>query len=276
MRKGQTFYFVNFDKAVVIKYKNSRTLLEHSQMLYWEALALKQLVKTIWKGDKVIHIGELAFTEFDNDFLKEEHFPTIQEFYEEKSLPSTTGMTKLREVEWRPQVFDLPFDADFKSEDCRYLYNTKRKEYVDSFKTLPFYVTMYDNKISLHKLDAYSLLIARGNELDEGSEGSYSGPNKELVGLWASTSDGIIISEKSPDELATIIPDVKSYAEITPLFCYLRISKAIRNETIAFQDFLKAANREREDVLTCELDTEGVLEPEKLKMLLKQYKEEKV
>lgn len=275
MRKGQTFYFVNFDKAVVIKYDNGHTLLEHSQMLYWKALALKQLVKTIWKGDKVMHVGELAFTEFKNDFLEEdeEYFPTIQEFYEENSLPSVTEKTNIG-IEWRPQIFDLPFDVSFKSEDCRYLYNTKRKEYVDSFKMLPFYVSMYDYKISLHKLDAYSLLVARGNELDEGSEGSYSGPDKELVGLWASTSDSIIISEKSPDELATIIPNVKNYTEITPLFCYLNIYKTAKNETIAFQDFLKKANRE--EVLMCELDTDGVLEPEKLKMLLKQYKEEKV
>lgn len=271
MRKGQTFYFVNFDKAVVIKYNNGHTLFEHSQMLYWEALALKQLVKTIWKGDKVMHIGELAFAEFENDFLEEdeESFPTIQEFYEENSLPSVTETT-----EWRPQIFDLPFDVDFKSDDCRYLYNTKRKEYVDSFKTLPFCVTMSYNKISLHKLDAYSLLVARGTELDEESEGSYSGPDKELVGLWASTSDSIIISEKSPDEFATVIPNLKNYTEITPLFCCPNISQTMKNETIAFQDFLKTANREW--VLPWKLDTEGVLEPEKLKMLLKQYKEEKV
>lgn len=65
-------------------------------------------------------------------------------------------------------MYDLKLEHDNeKGQKCscdqfRYLYNTKRKEYVDSFKILPSYVGEYNSEINFVKLDAYSLLIAIG------------------------------------------------------------------------------------------------------------------
>lgn len=112
----------------------------------------------------------------------------------------------------------IPFNEKGQKCSCdqfRYLYNTKRKEYVDSFKILPSYVDIYKSEILFTKLDAYSLLIAIGNGL---GGGDYFGPDENLVGLWATTSDSIIISEKSPKEYAKENPEVENYKEFIPLF----------------------------------------------------------
>ena len=163
----------------------------------------------------------------------------------------------------------IPFNEKGQKCSCdqfRYLYNTKRKEYVDSFKILPSYVEEYNSEINFVKLDAYSLLIAIGN--GEGG-GDYCGPDENLVGLWASTSDSIIISEKSPKEYAEENSEVENYTELVPLFCE---HKPIENEALFMQRFLSDEEEKQGITLSYKLNAEGVLEPKKLEMLLEQHK----
>ena len=224
--------------------------------------------------------------------LREEHLKFI------KKIKKEVGMTNDQSLYWDnvadegetfkkytlKELFDsydlkLEYDAEYmpvtfneKGQKCscdqfRYLYNTKRKEYVDSFKILPSYVEEYKSEINFVKLDAYSLLIAIGNGL---GGGDYFGPDENLVGLWASTSDSIIISEKSPKEYAEENSEVENYTELVPLFCE---HKPIENEALFMQRFLSDEEKEKQGItLSYKLNAEGVLEPKKLEMLLEQHK----
>ena len=218
--------------------------------------------------------------------LREEHLKFIKKIKKELGMTNDQDLylywgykadegKKFKEYTLKElfDLYDLKLEHDNeKGQKCscdqfRYLYNTKRKEYVDSFKILPSYVDIYKSEILFTKLDAYSLLIAIGN--GEG-RGDYFGPDENLVGLWATTSDSIIISEKSPKEYAKENPEVENYKEFIPLFCE---HEPIENEVLFMQGLLRDAEEKKQGVtLSYKLDTEGVLEPKKLEMLLEQHK----
>ena len=238
----QRYKYINIDKRIIVCANYGLELCKHSWLGNNSVvIPIKQLVKTEWQGDRVIQLGDCVDGMAASTELREEHLKFI------KKIKKEVGMTNDQSLYWDnvadegetfkkytlKELFDsydlkLEYDAEYmpvtfneKGQKCscdqfRYLYNTKRKEYVDSFKILPSYVDIYKSEILFTKLDAYSLLIAIGNGL---GGGDYFGPDENLVGLWASTSDSIIISEKSPKEYAEENSEVENYTELVPLFC---------------------------------------------------------
>lgn len=289
----QRYKYINIDKRIIVCANYGLELCKHSWLGNNSVvIPIKQLVKTEWQGDRVIQLGDCVDGMAASTELREEHLKFI------KKIKKEVGMTNDQSLYWDnvadegetfkkytlKELFDsydlkLEYDAEYmpvtfneKGQKCscdqfRYLYNTKRKEYVDSFKILPSYVDIYKSEILFTKLDAYSLLIAIGNGL---GGGDYFGPDENLVGLWASTSDSIIISEKSPKEYAEENSEVENYTELVPLFCE---HKPIENEALFMQRFLSNEEEEKQGItLSYKLNAEGVLEPKKLEMLLEQHK----
>ena len=289
----QRYKYINIDKRIIVCANYGLELCKHSWLGNNSVvIPIKQLVKTEWQGDRVIQLGDCVDGMAASTELREEHLKFI------KKIKKEVGMTNDQSLYWDnvadegetfkkytlKELFDsydlkLEYDAEYmpvtfneKGQKCscdqfRYLYNTKRKEYVDSFKILPSYVDIYKSEILFTKLDAYSLLIAIGNGL---GGGDYFGPDENLVGLWASTSDSIIISEKSPKEYAEENSEVENYTELVPLFCE---HKPIENEALFMQRFLSDEEKEKQGItLSYKLNAEGVLEPKKLEMLLEQHK----
>lgn len=289
----QRYKYINIDKRIIVCANYGLELCKHSWLGNNSVvIPIKQLVKTEWQGDRVIQLGDCANEMAASTELRGEHLKFI------KKIKKEVGMTNDQSLYWDnvadegetfkkytlKELFDsydlkLEYDAEYmpvtfneKGQKCscdqfRYLYNTKRKEYVDSFKILPSYVEEYKSEINFVKLDAYSLLIAIGNGL---GGGDYFGPDENLVGLWASTSDSIIISEKSPKEYAEENSEVENYTELVPLFCE---HKPIENEALFMQRFLSDEEKEKQGItLSYKLNAEGVLEPKKLEMLLEQHK----
>jgi hypothetical protein len=288
----QRYKYINIDKRIIVCANYGLKLCKHSWLGNNSVvIPIKQLVKTEWQGDRVIQLGGYADGMAASTELREEHLRFI------KKIKKEVGMTNDQSLYWDnvadegetfkkytlTELFDsydlkLEYDAEYmpvtfneKGQKCscdqfRYLYNTKRKEYVDSFKILPSYVEEYKSEINFLKLDAYSLLIAIGNGL---GGGDYCGPDENLVGLWASTSDSIIISEKSPKEYAEENSEVENYTELVPLFCE---HKPIENEALFMQRFLSDEEEKQGITLSYKLNAEGVLEPKKLEMLLEQHK----
>lgn len=289
----QRYKYINIDKRIIVCANYGLELCKHSWLGNNSVvIPIKQLVKTEWQGDRVIQLGDCVDRMAASTELREEHLKFI------KKIKKEVGMTNDQSLYWDnvadegetfkkytlKELFDsydlkLEYDAEYmpvtfneKGQKCscdqfRYLYNTKRKEYVDSFKILPSYVDIYKSEILFTKLDAYSLLIAIGNGL---GGGDYFGPDENLVGLWASTSDSIIISEKSPKEYAEENSEVENYTELVPLFCE---HKPIENEALFMQRFLSDEEKEKQGItLSYKLNAEGVLEPKKLEMLLEQHK----
>lgn len=289
----QRYKYINIDKRIIVCANYGLELCKHSWLGNNSVvIPIKQLVKTEWQGDRVIQLGDCVDGMAASTELREEHLKFI------KKIKKEVGMTNDQSLYWDnvadegetfkkytlKELFDsydlkLEYDAEYmpvtfneKGQKCscdqfRYLYNTRRKEYVDSFKILPSYVDIYKSEILFTKLDAYSLLIAIGNGL---GGGDYFGPDENLVGLWASTSDSIIISEKSPKEYAEENSEVENYTELVPLFCE---HKPIENEALFMQRFLSDEEKEKQGItLSYKLNAEGVLEPKKLEMLLEQHK----
>lgn len=284
---GQHYKYMNIDKRIIVYAKYGHELCVHSWLGNNSVvIPIEQLVKTEWQGDRVIQLGEYADGMAASTELREEHLKFIKKIKKELGMTNDQDLylywgykadegKKFKEYTLKElfDLYDLKLEHDNeKGQKCscdqfRYLYNTKRKEYVDSFKMLPSYVGEYNSEIYFVKLDAYSLLIAIGN--GEGG-GDYCGPDENLVGLWASTSDSIIISEKSPKEYAEENSEVENYTELVPLFCE---HKPIENEALIMQRFLSNQEEEKQGItLSYKLNAEGVLEPKKLEMLLEQHK----
>lgn len=293
---GQYYYYINIDKRIIVCANGGHVLCEHSWLGNNEVvIPIKQLVKTEWQGDRVIQLGDCANGMAASTELRGEHLKFIKKIKKEVGMTNdqnlclywgykVNGGETFKEYTLE-ELFDsydlklehdsegMPIPFNEKGQKCscdqfRYLYNTKRKEYVDSFKILPSYVGEYKSEINFVKLDAYSLLIAIGN--GEGG-GDYCGPDENLVGLWASTSDSIIISEKSPKEYAEENSEVENYTELVPLFCE---HKPIENEALFMQRFLSDEEKEKQGItLSYKLNAEGVLEPKNLKCCLNNTKE---
>lgn len=284
---GQHYKYMNIDKRIIVYAKYGHELCVHSWLGNNSVvIPIEQLVKTEWQGDRVIQLGEYADETAASTELREEHLKFIKKIKKELGMTNDQDLylywgykadegKKFKEYTLKElfDLYDLKLEHDNeKGQKCscdqfRYLYNTKRKEYVDSFKILPSYVGEYNSEINFVKLDAYSLLIAIGN--GEGG-GDYCGPDENLVGLWASSSDSIIISEKSPKEYAEENSEVENYTELVPFFCE---HEPIENETLFMQRFLSDAEEEKQGItLSYKLNAEGVLKPKKLEMLLEQHK----
>lgn len=264
---GQHYKYMNIDKRIIAYAKYGHELCVHSWLGNNSVvIPIEQLVKTEWQGDRVIQLGDYAERMAASTELREEHLKFIKKIKKELGMTNDQDLylywgykadegKKFKEYTLK-ELFDLydlklehdsegmPIPFNEKGQKCscdqfRYLYNTKRKEYVDSFKILPSYVDIYKSEILFTKLDAYSLLIAIGN--GEG-RGDYCGPDENLVGLWASTSDSIIISEKSPKEYAEENSEVENYTELVPFFCE---HKPIENEALIMQRFLSDKEEEK-------------------------------
>ena len=278
---GQYYIYINIDKRIAVNAYYGAELCEHSWLGNNEVvIPIEQLVKTKWQGDRVIQLGDYADGMADSaasTALRKEHLKFIEKIKKE------IGMTNDQRLYWGDVAekgekfkeytleelfdsYDLKLGQKCSCDQFRYLYNTKRKEYVDSFKILPSYVGEYKSEINFVKLDAYSLLIAIGNGL---GGGDYYGPDENLVGLWATTSDSIIISEKSPKEYAEENSEVENYTDLVPLFCE---HKPIENEALFMQRFLSDKEEKQGITLSYKLNADGVLEPKKLEMLLEQHK----
>lgn len=66
---GQYFKFFNFDKKERLSpsdYNNLRKVMEHSYQGNYFMCAAEKLMKTSWKGDRVLYIGDYVNEYYDN------------------------------------------------------------------------------------------------------------------------------------------------------------------------------------------------------------------
>lgn len=290
---GQYYKYFNLDKKVCFS-PNGLKLTEHSWMGNSDVLALLQLVKTEWKNDRIIQLGDYAdsdehYSKMLREGLKvkvsgdlynskeykemdfEEYYVKNKLRYISKDVEMENSLTNYK---WTEHIFEPlgPDGEQLSLSDFRYLYNTARREWVDSFKIPPSYVwNDTENKtISFSKLDAYSLLIAIGNGL---GGGDYGGPDDDMVGLWATTSNSIVISSHGPKE---VLGDVNEYTELTPFFTEnydsVKGSYVVKNEVLALSTYFKD---NADDINICDyhIDFEGVFQQRQVNLCFEKIKE---
>lgn len=294
---GQYYKYFNLDKKVCLSPSGGLKLTEHSWMGNNEVLALLQLVKTEWKNDRIIQLGDYADSEEHYSKMLQEILKVPSNLYEsnlydskeykEMSFEEYYDKNKLRYIsknvemgnsstdyKWTKHIFK-PLGTDGEQlplSDFRYLYNAARKEWVDSFKIPPSHVwNDTENKaISFEKLDAYSLLVAIGNGL---GGGDYKGPDDDMIGLWATTSNSIVISSLGPKE---VLDDVSKYTEITPMFSddydFEKHAYVVKNEVLALSNYF---NGFADDINVCDyhIDFEGVFQQRQVNLCFEKIKE---
>ncbi len=288
---GQYYKYFNLDKKVCLS-PNGLKLIEHSWMGNNDVLALLQLVKTEWKNDRIIQLGDYADSEERYSKMLQESLKVPSDLYDSKEYEEMTFeeyyvKNKLRYIskdvemensltnyKWTEHIFEPlgPDGEQLPLSDFRYLYNTARREWVDSFKIPPSYVwNDTENKaISFSKLDAYSLLVAIGNGL---GGGDYKGPDDVMVGLWATTSSSIVISSHGPKE---VLGDVNEYTELTPFFTdnydCVKESYVVENEVLALSTYFKD---NADDINVCDyhIDFEGVFQQRQVNLCFEKIKE---
>ena len=94
-----------------------------------------------------------------------------------------------------------------------------------------------------------------------------------MIGLWATTSNSIVISSLGPKE---VLDDVSEYTEITPMFstdydCE-KHAYVVKNEVLALSDYFNdAAN----DINVCDyhIDFEGVFQQRQVNLCFEKIKE---
>lgn len=184
---GQYFKFFNFDKKERLSpsdYNNLRKVMEHSYQGNYFMCAAEKLMKTSWKGDRVLYIGDYVNEYYDNP----EHKETLAKLVRE------TNADNLYHVDFKAKKIKLN-KGDLLP--TRYLYNHDTKEYID-LKKQPIQWSGFDQDdrcIYGTKIHPLSILLCASN----GAGGSYYGKNMEYVGKWVNSLGNIELSHKQLD-----------------------------------------------------------------------------
>lgn len=233
---GQYFKFVNFDKKEMISpydYDNLAKVMEHSYQGNKFLAAAEKLIRTDWKGDRVLYIGDYV-----DEYYNEPKFRDVL-----SQLVKEVKQANLFEEETDENLYFVKFkeikieinEKDF--TPTRYIYNTKTQEYID-LKKQPIQWSGYDEgKIYGTKIHPLSILLCASN----GAGGSYYGKNMKYVGHWVNSSKGIKFSDKIPKaykELSVIFDETKETKSNIEILKNT-IRKAIDNKTLQSTDNLE-------------------------------------
>lgn len=181
---GQYHKFMNFDKKEVLDPPSVRKLTEWSYQGNEYMLQLEHLLKTSWKGDRVLVIGDYVDEVYENyeisDFLNE-----IRDENTEYNIEN---------------IYNYPYkeikNTTFYSNrlPSRYIYNDLTKEYID-LKKQPIQWIVYNEDINLilgAKFHPLSLILSCSNGC---GFGDYRGNDMNKVGRWAKSSKYILLSD---------------------------------------------------------------------------------
>ena len=182
---GQYHKFMNFDKKEILNPPGLLKLMEWSYQQNEYMLQIENLLKTSWKGDRVLVIGDYADDFYEGEYSSE-LLKTIREENKEYGLHN---------------IYDYPYkelkNTSFYSNrlPSRYIYNDSIKEYID-LKKQPIQWVVYDENINLidgAKIHPLSLVLSCCNGA---GGGDYYALNNEDVGCWITDSNNISFSDE--------------------------------------------------------------------------------
>ena len=193
---GQYHQFMNFDKKEVIEPPSFRKLTEWSYQLNDYLLDVEELLKTRWKNDKVLVIGDY-----------------VSDFYE--NSPHSKMLKSILKSNWlyhNITIYNYPYKRiSVKRKNkipTRYIYNHNRKQYID-LKQQPIQYVVFekdDNCIYGSKFHPLSLLLSCCNGA---GGGDYFGKDAQYIGLWCEDTKQLELSDNLLD---------LNYSEFTPKF----------------------------------------------------------
>lgn len=185
---GQYHKFMNFDKKEILEPPGLLKLMEWSYQQNEYMLQIENLIKTSWKGDRVLVIGDYA-----PDFY--------EGMYSSELLNNIRNENKNYNVN---NIYNYPYkiikNSSFYSNQLpsRYIYNDTLKEYID-LKKQPIQWVCYDenlNYIDGRKIHPLSLVLSCCNGA---GGGDYYAENIDQIGCWATTSSSLRLSDELLD-----------------------------------------------------------------------------
>lgn len=265
---GQYHKFMNFDKKEVIEPPSFRKLTEWSYQLNDYLLDVEELLKTRWKNDQVLVIGDY-----------------VSDFYENSSHSKMLkSILKSNWLHHSKSIYDYPYKKVFvkkhQNNPSRYIYNHNQKQYVD-LKKQPIQYVVYEeseNCIYASKFHPLSLLLSCCNGA---GGGDYFGKDEQYIGAWCEDSKSLELSDKLLDlnyrefnvkfderdlkkDNIDIIIDFISEEIPKNKILDLRFSSSLflnkdeKNE-ITIKSYLKAQNKENYSQTTIQMIEESLL-----------------
>lgn len=185
---GQYHKFMNFDKKEVLETPGLSKLMEWSYQKNEYMLQVENLMKTSWKGDRVLVIGDYA-----SDFYKGQYSSELLKTIREEN--KEYNVNNIYHYPYKPITNSSFYSNRLPS---RYIYNDALKEYID-LKKQPIQWICYDEKLNLMdgaKIHPLSLVLSCCNGA---GGGDYYAENRDKVGCWAATSGSLRLTDELLD-----------------------------------------------------------------------------
>lgn len=245
---GQYHKFMNFDKKQVLVPSSLRKLTEWSYQLNDDLLQVEKLLKTSWKGDNVLVIGDYV----DEFYANSKHTDLL------KNIRKINNDYNIENIYYYP--YEKISISNYDSIPTRYIYNHAKEIYLD-LKRQPIQWIDYDEEkhcIYGAKFHPLSLLLSCSNGA---GGGDYYSINKEYIGEWAFDSKNLELSDNLldlPYHELDISFDERQYKDKSNDEMLIDfISSNIKEEELSKIKFSKAlflSKEEKENILNKSLD----------------------
>lgn len=243
---GQYHQFMNFDKKEVCGPSGLKKLMEWSYQGNDYIHMVENLLKTTWKGDRVLCVGDYV-----DDAYYDERF--IELFDKIQSENSEYNQFNIYFYPYK----EVSSNTD-KSISTRYIYNHNTKQYID-IKKQPIQWSGYDkerNEVFGAKIHPLSLLLSCSNGY---GGGDYYAENKYDVGLWVNDLGSIELSDTLLDndyqELKVMFDEYKQNDSNSNILINTIYEKFDRNnleklEKVKFSPSLLLTDKEKKTIIS--------------------------
>lgn len=225
---GQYYKIINVDKKQVMEpldFENGMKLTEWAWSGNWLVLALLNLLKDEWKGDRVYVVGDYAETKDRKDDSEEIWYKAHDKIYGDIlldhliHLKKTEGIILFGRDEYMPTIYAMtehwerikPGDVECRRSDVRYIYNHQTEQFIDLLHCpIEWIYRGEDNAPRPVRMAPLPLLLAMGNGRGGGDYWEEHN-NADIVGSWCDTSASI-------DCEAEPVEAFSNYTEFAPDF----------------------------------------------------------
>lgn len=199
---GQYYKIINIDtrqKLEPFDYDNGMKLTEWSYDRNLMVLAMMNLLREEWKGDRVYVVGDYA----DADDMTETWMQTYKDALESINSKDTlyhaakdferiapADPAKRFKLEWKSPEREEP--ADIEDHGLRYIYNHATKQVIDLNDCPVEWEWEHEGKKEVTKFAPLPLLLAMGN--GRGGGDYWPEKNRNLVGTWCETSQSVEVT----------------------------------------------------------------------------------